>query len=264
MSVIDEARRKKSRAIAARDKGEFQQAEFIILEAEQKLRDALEPFEERRKAATSDETAQKPGVEEIKIREQLSHILGSKGGIYRRWKKHEESARAYDEGYVVEKWVLDHGKDNSYNLVQRLVARALIQPLAIKDNIEVLNLPLRNKLLEAKTEIERQRSPLGQRENDEYAAADLALVSLLLGDNEWELVLQKEFLKLDPAINDFIPKKALPSHYAVEVTLEVINDLRCTLEKRQDGLSHQSKDLARAADILKDYLQRPKQSGLGG
>jgi tetratricopeptide (TPR) repeat protein len=248
--VIQEARRLKSKAIAARDKGDFARAESSILEAETMLRAALKGHQESREAAGEQAGALKPGAREIQVAEQLGHVLGSKGGIYRRWKKYEASADAYDQAYHFEKWVLGHGIDNSYVLVQRLVARVFIDPKAVQDDVEVRGLPLRRQLLEAEAEVERQQR--GQRNKDEYAAADLALVRLLLGEANWESALTR-FTQATPP----------PSAYSVEATLEVVNELRQTLTEKPDTPAGLVERLAQAGENLAQALRRLKGPGSG-
>lgn len=235
--VIKDARSLKSKAIAARDKGDFTRAENLIVKAENMLLAALKGHEASRASAENPAMSQKPSEREIKVTEQLGHILGSKGGIYRRCKKYEASVKAYDQGYEFEKSVLEYGIENSYTLVQRLVTRVFIDPIAVRDNVEVCGLPMRTHLLEAEKEVERQCS--GERKKDEYAAADLAIVRLLLGEPNWE-----------SALISFTHATPLPSAYALEATLDVISELRETLADRQDAPADLVDRLACAAEKL--------------
>jgi hypothetical protein len=231
--VIDKARSLKSDAMEARDDEDFERAETLIGQAEAMLKTALQGLRESRRTAAVQGDPPGPGITEVKVAEQLGHILGSKGGIYRRWKKYEASARSYDEGYEHEKWVLQHGIPNSYALVQRLIARTFMNPSAVRDDVDVLNLPLRQALLEAKVEVERQLG--GERKDDEYAAADKALIYLLLGDAGWET-----------ALNNFVHSSTPPSPYAVEATLDVLNQLCEALVDKPDTARDLAERLTRA------------------
>lgn len=244
--VIKDARSLKSNAMAARDETDLPRAEKLILSAEGILRAALEKL---RNSRVNAENPGAPGKLEIDVAEQLGHILGSKGGIYRRWKKYTDSIDSYDDGYEYENWVLEHERENSYCLVQRLVTRAFISPEAIHDDRVVRNLPLRTKLLEAKTEVARQRSSDGHREADEYAAADAGLVCLLLGDPDWKEVLD-EFVNFSPS----------PTAFAVEATMDVVNELRAALADTPEAAVGLAERLAVAAAILTKRLRELKES----
>ncbi len=126
--VIDLARKLKSDAMNARDRGDFPRAVALIEQAEGHLRTALERLEQSR------EPGERLGRSEMEIAAQLAYILGTKGGIFRRWGEFEKSARAYDAGYEIERRESGYGIINSYNMVQRLVARVYIQPEAIHDD----------------------------------------------------------------------------------------------------------------------------------
>jgi hypothetical protein len=252
--VIEEARRLKSRAMDARDEEDFERAERLIEKAEAALKAELKRLKLSRKAADVQDRPARRGTSEVKVAEQLGHVLGTKGGIYRRWKKYEDSARAYDEGYQYEKVALDHGTANSYDLVQRLVARAFVNPSALRDDTEVLGLPLRRALFEARGEVDRQLA--GDRANDEYAAADLALIWLLQGDAGWEAVLDR-FVFIPPPDD---PSKTRPSLYAIEVTLDVVNRLRGALKDKPDTPVDLAERLTLASVKLENCVRRLKAS----
>jgi uncharacterized protein YigA (DUF484 family) len=73
---------------------------------------------------------------------------------------------------------------NSYDLVQRLVARVLFDPQwAIDPDRTILNEPFPKALKHAETQIEQQMR--GPRQNDEYALADLAMIALLIDRNDY-------------------------------------------------------------------------------
>jgi len=114
-NVVDQARELKAQAMDARDEGRFKRSHRLLDKAVQLLRDALAEI------ATSGAGVACKGEYELKVRTQLLHIYGSIGGVYRREKRYEESARAYDDGDKTER-TLDHtSQPNSYNLTQRLI-----------------------------------------------------------------------------------------------------------------------------------------------
>jgi hypothetical protein len=202
--VIEEARRLKSEAMDARDVGQFDRAVRLLGRAERGLRSTLEELKGARKAE------EPPGRQETAVANQLVHILGSTGGVLRRKGDYGPAARFYDAGWDFEKPAAGYGIVNSYNLVQRLVARLFLEPRAVADNLEVEGLRVREELDRARQEIERQIA--GERNKDEYAAADLATVLLLLGDPVWMKIL-----------DGFLMSR--PEPYAVQVTLETLEAL---------------------------------------
>ncbi len=207
-NVIEEARTLKSQAMNARDAGYHERAVSFIEKAEKVLRDALNELKKNR------QQGEKPGRLETDVANQLVHVLGSKGGIFRRKKKYKEAAKAYDAGYEeFERPGSGYGIVNSYNLVQRLVSRVLLNPGCVDgEDLHVEGLHVRAALAKAREEIQQQLK--GKRAGDEYAAADLALVCLLLGDDDWEM-----------ALDDFIYSSPPPEPYAVKVTAELIEEL---------------------------------------
>jgi hypothetical protein len=202
--VIERARALKVTAIEARDRGEFDEARRQLGQAEGELSQALD---EERRERTDDEA----GVFERKLASQLVHIRGSLGGVWRRQDRHADSARAYDAGYTLERAESGYRIVDSYTLVQRLVARVLQDPAAVAHAdrpVDGLRIP--EELQDAARVIREQIQRKG-RERDEYAAADLALVLLLLGDPDWRSQLRR-FL-------------SMTSGYAVATTREVLQDL---------------------------------------
>jgi hypothetical protein len=206
--VIEEARRLKSAAMDARDLGDFDRATRLLESAERTLSAALEELRRRR------DPNEPPGRQEIAVAEQLAYILGSTGGVLRRKGEYAAAARAYDAGYGLENPESGYGIVDSYNLVQRLVARVFLEPRAVADELlQVEGINVRNELDKARQEIARQRK--GPRSDDEYAAADEAMVLLLLGDPD-----------AGHSISAFLGFKPKPAPYALEVTLELIEALR--------------------------------------
>ncbi|MBZ5621395.1 MAG: hypothetical protein LAQ69_22115 [Acidobacteriia bacterium] len=155
-----------------------------------------------------------PDDYEQKLAKQLIHIRGSIGGVWRREGRHLESAHAYDSGYELERAESGYQIVDSYTLVQRLVARVLLDPAAAEDKLLVVEgLRVHEELRRAADLIRNQIAPGKKREHDEYAIADLGMVLLLLGDHTWRDELSRFFCMKNAG-------------YAIEVTLDVLNDLR--------------------------------------
>jgi hypothetical protein len=204
-SLIDAVRQLKSEAMTARDSGDVMHAVELLEEADRLLRGALNDLRQHRPPTES------PGSYETEVATQLVHILGTKGGVYRRIGDYAAAVAAYDASYEIEGPSSDYPIVNSYALTQRLVTRLLLVPSGAEPNgAEVVGLDVCRALHEAEIEIRRQ--VLGERVNDEYAAADLAVVQLILGSENW-----------DAALNAFLD--AAPEPYAVSVTLSTLNDL---------------------------------------
>jgi hypothetical protein len=196
--VLNEIRALKERAMLSRDIDDFDDALTALNAAEKLILDEL---------AQLDPSDGGPGRYQQSITKQLYHIRGSKGGVYRRMQSWRDAVNAYDEGYAVES-----GFEDSYNLTQRLVTRVLTDPASAETaGAEVQGLDVRKELAAAATKISNQMS--ATRERDEYAAADLLTVTLLLDEPDWRRHLHA-FLAI-----------AAPSSYAREATRAVFREL---------------------------------------
>jgi len=176
---------------------------------------------------------------------ELSDCYGMQGGIHRRWgmeaeerlQKPEEQVRAkqerdnhlaesikaYDEGFTFESDEA-YGIVDSYNLVNRLVSRLLydtiwldgtpttipegVKPLDKEDELDNVRAQLKKALA-----IIRNQLKLPRR-GDIWALADLALLTLLLSEDEDAP---------DSAYNDFIA--AVPRDYAYESAISALQPL---------------------------------------
>ncbi|MDX6704659.1 MAG: hypothetical protein QOI48_505 [Solirubrobacteraceae bacterium] len=205
VDVIDLVRRLKTEAMDARDLGDLPRALDLLREAEDELRSTLEDLKQHR------ESGDPPGRQEVAVANQLVHILGTVGGTLRRAGEYQNAVAAYDAGHLFETQDAGYGIVNSYNLVQRLVTRVFVEPLAAGGGQLVAGLDVREELALARNELEEQIA--GARSGDEYAIADLATVLLLLDDPRWE-----------KAMRMFVASN--PSPYAVEVTEELLTELR--------------------------------------
>jgi hypothetical protein len=225
--IIERVRKLKSEALDARDDGRFDEAHKKLKEAEMYLEKELE---EQRLAREGE----KVGKFEQDIAKQLIYIRGSMGGLWRRQGDHVKSAKAYDSGYELERAESGYDIVESYTLVQRLVARVFIDPAAVDNEQDVVaNLAVRPELEKARDLIRDQIKRKG-RENDEFAASDLTLVLLLLGDQDWRAALRR-FRDLRPA-------------YALSATREVIEQLQKSVAPRAS--MRLRNDLADALTLL--------------
>jgi hypothetical protein len=231
--VIESARTLKSRAMDARDDGDFEGAISLLSQARSELELELHELEPKRAVKGS------PGRFEQRVAAQLAHILGTTGGVYLRDKNYKTSIAFYDAGYRFEDPEAPYGIVNSYNTTQRLVSRVFMAPRAVDEpSLIVEGLPLGEALESARREIERQRA--GPRRQDEYAAADLAIVALLRGDDDWRDKLD-DFLYSDPE----------PEPYAVEVTLDMLMRLQDRLVETGEGSPKFRDRVAKACDEIR-------------
>lgn len=131
-----------------------------------------------------------------RMAEELADFYGLLGGVQRRWalesdgeerKLHlVEAIRAYDAAWEYESG--DYGVVNSYGMVNRLVCRLLVKPDSLfvegvtDFGKDVVPLSVREELLEADRRTEAQLAR--PRRDDYWAAADLALIKVLLEKQE--------------------------------------------------------------------------------
>ena len=124
---------------------------------------------------------------EKQVAAQLSDCYGSWGGALRRNKQYDKSVEAYDSGFKIESHER-YGIVNSYNLVQRLVARILAfhSTLVSPESLEQLFVPEDSSVLRelgvAKQVVLNQLK--GPRGGDLWGMADKATILLLLGEYE--------------------------------------------------------------------------------
>jgi hypothetical protein len=190
-----------------------------------------------------------------KMASELADCYGLLGGIERRSalvasasEEHvadhlRRSVKAYDEAWRYESG--DFGVSSSYGMVNRLVTRVLADPNALiegyvtdlGEGIEPVAVPV--ELEEARKKIESSK----RAESDYWAAADLALVQLLLG-------------KGNPAglYSKYIEKS--PPDYAYNSVLDVLRPLS------DRDLAIKS-DLQDAVKLLSERLAR-LQSAISG
>lgn len=197
------AREQKTKAMILRDEEDFDGAIKILNTEISALRHEL--------------TNVSPGLSELEIAKQLSNLLGSSGGVYRRAKNYAASVRAYDEGYEIESDPR-YNIVNSYNLTQRLVARVFLDPEAFSESgVNVRGVSLPEALKHAYNVVSGQIKRI--RELDEYAHADKMIISALAGRCDWK-----------DDVEDFVSFEGA-QQYAFEVTLQVVEELHEHLQE---------------------------------
>jgi hypothetical protein len=139
---------------------------------------------------------------------ELSDCYGIKGGILRRWGLESDdsterrqhllnSVITYDQGFVYESND-DFEIDDSYNKINRLVARILYDPELLskeKQLVEIKTVNVINELEDLRNSLDEQLKI--DRRDDVWALADLALVSLLLDLDEPHM-LYSNFIDANP------------------------------------------------------------------
>lgn len=165
-SLLDEVRDLKTKAKNRRDDGAFAQGVGFAQQAIARLDSEFEATE--------------TGGWQSQLASELADCHGLIGGIQRRWglasdeaaerTEHlQASVAAYDAGDDFER-EKEYGVVNSYNLVNRVVGRILLEP----------TIDLSAQMDEAKTIVEGQLTQ--KRRGDIWAIADRALLRLLLGE----------------------------------------------------------------------------------
>jgi hypothetical protein len=111
-----------------------------------------------------------------------------------------------------------------------------MDPAAVDDERAIVaNLAVRSELEKA-LDLIRDQIDRGGRERDEFAAADLTLVLLLLGDREWRAALRR-FRGLKPA-------------YALSGTRELIEELQGLAANSPRASTRLREDLANGLEVL--------------
>jgi hypothetical protein len=206
---LEEARRLKAEAIAARRSGDLQKSGELFNEAVELLSETHAATRSRRGPDLA------PGTFEISVFKQLTHLRGSIGGLLRARVMHVESVAAYQTGYELEQeGEREYGMRSSYNLTQRLISAGFADPVALIDpSRRVKDIWLRNELGPARVIIERQIA--AGRLGDEYALADLAWMALLSDARDWR---ERLFDFLDAADESAEP-------YALRSNVELLKSL---------------------------------------
>lgn len=219
--IIEKAKTDKNRARRYRKAGKLADAERLLRESIRFLQETLDQI-------SQDESSQT----EADIARELSDCYGSLGGVLRSAGRYAESMQAYDAGEALESSER-YGIVNSYNLVQRLVARVLLRPdLVWAEPWFVGNEDLPTALGRAEEIIKGQMSV---RVDDPWILADQALVRLLL--LRTEASEQESWKKF---------RETASFSFAVDSTLRTVEDMlkemeavRSTVENpRFQGVRH--------------------------
>ena len=209
---LDEVLALKASAKSARDDGDWAGAISDLQEAISILR-----------ARKTEASRSSPGA----LAAELADAYGLMGGIERRWglqlsgserESHlAASVAAYDQGFVYEK-DLPPNEANSYNRVNRLVGRVLLNPDVLEGTVpEILGkLETAEEILTEQIESARQKDP--------WAYCDLGTIRLLLGKPD-ALLTFKELDRLRPPL--FVYDSTLATLQPLsEVAADVRPDLR--------------------------------------
>jgi hypothetical protein len=173
---------------------------------------------------------------------QLADVYGLIGGIEKRWglplagqerKEHlTASVAAYDQGFGYEK-DLQPADANTYNRVNRLVGRVLLDPSVLEpgsaDSAEVA------EGLEAAEKIVTEEIS-STRRKDPWAYCDLGTIQLLRGEAEEALSVFYRLVKMRP------------QDYVYESALE-------TLEPLRDAASEIRPELVSAVELLQKFQE---------
>jgi len=149
----------------------------------------------------------------LQLAQELAQQWGSLGGTYRAKGDYVQSIDAYDAGYMLQINSV-YGHDDSYNLVQRLIARILSDPSAWAEGKQVAGVNVDQAMIAAKSEVERQLA--GPRKGDEWALADRAILCTLMGSAEHAVVWAD------------LNKRATQA-YVVTATLNMLKDVSSRL-----------------------------------
>lgn len=170
---IEQALRLKNRARAAREDDDPERATQLIEDACRRL-EAL--WKEREAIINQGDDAIRP--EDRDLVYALAEIHGVRGGIYRSRKMYDEAANAYDRGLDFEAHRARKA-DSSYNLVQRLINRALLVPEKIGSSAwTVKGVEMWAELQDTERLLSEQLR--SSRARDPWAVADQLFVRLLL------------------------------------------------------------------------------------
>ena len=131
-----------------------------------------------------------PGPVPSRVASELADVYGIMGGIERRWglsvageerERHlEKSVAAYDEGFQYER-DLDPSEATTYNRINRLIGRVLIEPQLLAE-VGTTAPDLERDLMEAERILAEQVA--SARQKDPWGYCDLGTVRLLLGTTD--------------------------------------------------------------------------------
>ncbi|HEX8650037.1 MAG TPA: tetratricopeptide repeat-containing protein [Pyrinomonadaceae bacterium] len=233
--LLQTIRNLKTRAKNRRDLGRYERAVRILEE------EAI-PLIQKELSSTSlaDWRAQ--------LASELSDCFGILGGLYRRWALETEteqerklhlrkSVDAYEKGYEIEKNP-KHNIINSYNMLNRILSYIFLEPDSLWDATPSEKASY-GKAYDVRQELQKIEAVIREqlkekRRGDIWALADLALVRLLLGNDD-PVVAYADFNAKSPP--DFAYESALS-------TLRPLAKLRLPVADK----------LSRAVELLEEKL----------
>jgi hypothetical protein len=197
--------------------------------ARMKFQEAIDSLERGLRTIRRQQTGYTPDV--CRVLESLSQSYGSLGGTWRDAGDRERARDLYDKGneYEEERRRNCAAKD-TYNMLQRLVIRILIDPTLLEQP------EMKADLNAVREEIKRTKR------EDSWALADLALAGFLYGDEADAVIAE-----LDAVIADLEQRKAEATFY------ESAHTVVATLV--EEGLGRNS-PLGKRLEDFKRLLQR--------
>jgi hypothetical protein len=244
----------KTRALKARDSGdpgELKRALTLINSAADILDELW-----KQKGEAIDKAGADASPDERELVGALAETYGVKGGIQRSLGNSKDAVDAYDKGFEFERHQA-RKEENSYNLIQRLTNRVLIEPReAGAPQWKVDSKNMWEELEEARAELQRQVTTGGRGKNP-WAAADVLTVHLLLAPRDPSEGRQR----VKEAYTKFKELKPKPRVY--ESTLRALGDLKESLEgvaedERSENLSFLVGQLGLVTEWLRDGFEEAK------
>lgn len=219
--ILQQIRELKTQAKNRRDLGRYDRAVRL-------LSDAIS-------IAQGELNASNVGEWRAALASELADCYGLLGGVERRWALHPQgstdpaehlrrSLQAYDEGYKFEADPA-FGLTSTYNRVNRLLTRILKNPSLLTADgtggADDGSVHVRSELHATAKELERQLTT--ERRGDFWALADLALIKVLLGEQDaatayamFESELRPDFA-YQSALSAVMPLAALDLPTALEL-----------------------------------------------
>jgi hypothetical protein len=232
LAEIEAAVDKKDRARRRRDRGRISEAIRLVDEAVSDLEVLWQLHKQSinasRENASPDERA---------LVGALAECYGVRGGIYRSAGKASKAVESYDRGQKFEAHEANR-VDNSYNLIQRLLNRVLVEPQSVgADPWRVLGADMWKELREAQETLFKQitgtrgsdpwatpsKQLTGTRGSDPWAAADTLILVILMSPQSDDLSVE-----LDSAWQGLM--RLNPGRFLYESTLRTLKDVRNSLE----------------------------------
>jgi tetratricopeptide (TPR) repeat protein len=199
MGSLDEIKSLKDLARSQSDQRQYETAAKT-------LRDAISILEATRTRRESQRDraslASSPvDAEETRITVELADLYGMLGGASRKQGKLIQAITAFDQGFRYESNPR-YGIVNTYNALNRLVTRIMMNPGSLSDpdilrnvnELEFVDVP--RTLNDLRTKLKQDVN--GVRSNDFWAAGDLAFTCALTGDDDGAFDALQQFVSCSP------------------------------------------------------------------